>query len=85
MQDSETANGENGADTLWRVASGPGADLSCLRQIPAPGPRKVMVRAVTCFSTGVFSVVCGFSSKLVVKKRVMEEIDGEKDIKFRNH
>ena len=43
-----TSEGTPSPETLWRAASGPGADLSCLRQIPAPGPWKVLVQAVTC-------------------------------------
>ena len=37
------------------------------------------------FSTGVLSVVCGFSSKLDVKNMVVEEKYCEKDVKLRNH
>ena len=37
------------------------------------------------FSAGVLSVVCGFSSKLDVKKMAGEEKDCAKDVKLRNH
>ena len=69
MQDSETANGENHADTLWRVASGPGADLSCLRQIPAPGPRKVRCERKLAFHGGAVSHVRVFFELDVKKNR----------------
>ena len=67
MQDSETANGENHADTLWRVASGPGADLSCLRQVPAPGPRKGDGANGHFSSVELSSIFCGCSANRLQK------------------
>ena len=71
-------------DTLWRVASGPGADLSCLRQIPAPGPRKVRCERKLAFHGGAVSHVRVFF-ELDVKKIAKAENKCEKDVKLRNH
>ena len=68
MQDWETASGENRPDTLcWvlpRTRSG--------SKLPAANSRSGSTEghgaSGNLFSTGVLSVVCGFSSKLDVKK-----------------
>ena len=52
----------NHPDTLWRVASGPGADLSCLRQVPAPGPRKGDGANGHFSSVELSSIFCGCSA-----------------------
>jgi hypothetical protein len=64
---------------------GPGADLSCLRQIPAPDPRKVMVRTETCFRRGCCRSCAGFLRNWMRKKHDRRETNCEKDVKFRNH
>ena len=59
--------------------------LSCLRQIPAPGPRKVTVRTDTCFRWGCFRSCAGFLWNWMRKNMAGEETNCEKDVKLRNH
>ena len=85
MQDSAAASGENRPDALcWvlqRTRSG--------SKLPAANSRSGSTEGQgasgNLFSAGVLSVVCGFSSKLDVKKMAGEEKDCAKDVKLRNH
>jgi len=52
--------------------------LSCLRQVPAPGPRKVRVRAVTCFRRGCCRSCAGFLRNRIRKNMAGEETNYEK-------
>ena len=88
-QDAPRHSGYSVSGAFWADNVAPRVDLSCLRQIPAPGPRKVRCERKLAFHGGAVSHVRVFFELDVKKnrksrKQVWERCEIEKPFRFQS-